>query len=804
MNVARTNQIAKATFMLSILLKNKERFDNHQILGYQQCECNKALAEHLLQALNQTQALSQQASAPVRSEYIVDPLSQSSYMMATTSHPQVPMVDYEVAFYNGTRQQGWARELLVGLNSFLQTAITALGSGGDTTPLNALKTQVTSLISQLPNLTESDFSLIASLPKQICRTVLDSNFTEATKTQLANELCQVFWNQETMVQIFADARVEGMLDVFNVTKSKFPEEELPTLLPIGEKILQLKEFTPNFTLDDFAYILSVSEELSAAISSSSLDREDKLSLCEQLTYLYRDQAQIIDGYNYVLEASTFVNQYRVNIFKEVAHMVTSLVRVFAPIDLNSLSGDLNSTSIVGALQSVRALQERFQDLTDKEKNLVNTVCNKYQEFVPYLGAIWAYTIASAELASKPFATKADVQAAIQATITAHSTSKGFSFFDQLLPIMTKVINGNGGVQLQTNEYYTIYNEQNGKVSLNLALLNMSGTGFIPSAKKRADRMAEELARAYFAFKADAMVNVAELDADLDVLNTDRANFKSMQSSLYLEQLQIQAQGLRSMPLPSAAAMVLVERFMPKEVEFLSQTKDLLYYSNLGSSVGNALIEAISYYVNGATYFNFASYVGQESAIDPAFSGSVESARQKLNLERSQAAAYLENTKKAIQVIAEQTQRVQADTIITNEQRTRILDKLQKYLDNLRAVGASLVLLLNCLSRLIVVDNNQASPGTFKVTGGDAQWQEQLETLEDTLISGAVGSAVHGGMFPLQAMIQADQQAFADMGQNYQLELQMHLTSMQQEWTVVATSLQLLNQIYLNLSRSLMD
>lgn len=801
MKITRANPVATTSFILSALLKNKESNDNSKVVQYKQYEFEKTLAQHFLQGLNRSNSV-YGSSIDVMKQRPISQLNQTQ--AATEVYPQASSVDYESAFYNGTRQQGWARELLIGLNTFLQTAITTLGSAGDVTSLNSLKTQVESLLQKVPNLVESDFILLASLPKQICRTVLDNNFTETQKATLVNDLCTVFWNQETVVQIFADARVEGMLDVFELTKSKFPEEELATLLPIGEKILQLKEFTPNFTVDDFAYILSVSEELSAAISASSLDREDKLSLCEQLTYLYRDQAAIIDGYNYVLEAAMFVNQYRVNIFKEVAHMVTSIARVFAPIDLNSLSGDLNSTSVVAALQSLRALQERFKDLTDKEKQLVNTVCSQYQTFAPYLGIIWAYTIASAELASRPFASQSDINASIQQTITANSTSVGFNLFDQLIPNMQKVISGNGIVTIGSTPYI-VYSQTQGtnQVTINLSLLNM-GSNLIDAVQKQSNQQAETLARAYFAFKADAMVNVAALDADLDVVKTDRYNFKNMQSSLYLDQLQVQAQGLRSMPLPSATAMVLVERFMPKEVDFLSQTKDLLYYSNLGSSVGNALIEAISYYVNGATYFNFASYVGQESAIDPAFSGSAESAQKKLNAEKSQAAAYLENTKKALQVIADQEQRVRSDPVITNEQRTRILDKLQKYRDNLRAIGASLVVLMNLLSKLSVIDNNTTSPGTFTVSGGDPQWQEQLEILEETLISGMIGSAVHGGMFPLQAMVQADQQAFADMGQNYQLELQMHLTSMQQEWTVVATSLQLLNQIYLNLSRSLMD
>ena len=231
---------------------------------------------------------------------------------------------------------------------------------------------------------------------------------------------------------------------------------------------------------------------------------------------------------------------------------------------------------------------------------------------------------------------------------------------------------------------------------------------------------------------------------------------------------------------------------------------------MGSSVGNAVLDAISQYVNAATYFTFASYVGQQPAVGvgssssadnkDVFPGSAESALSKLNTEREKAAAYLKSTQDALVVIGEQVDRVNADDKITNEQRTRILDTLENYKDNLNSISGSLVLLQNYLSPLSVTEGTVA--GTFKVTGGQDQWQSRLEILEDALISGLPGNAIGGGMFPVQALVQSDQQSYADMGQNYQLELQMHLTSMQQEWTVVATSLQLLNQMYLSLARSL--
>ena len=280
------------------------------------------------------------------------------------------------------------------------------------------------------------------------------------------------------------------------------------------------------------------------------------------------------------------------------------------------------------------------------------------------------------------------------------------------------------------------------------------------------------------------------------------------------QLLAQSYEIRSLPLPSAVAAVLIDRYMPKEIDYLTQMKADLYYSNLGSSVGNAMIDAISQFVNGATYFNFASFAGQQPMTAMAtdtFPGSMETAQAKLALEKQQSKLYLEYANKALEEVKTQLARVQNDTVITNEQRLRITDALQGYADNLNAISGSLVLLqiyLNPL-RVGVRDGNQGGgdtgkdpEGTFHVFGGQDQWQARLETLEDALVSGLPSNIISGGLFPVQASVQADQQAFADMGQSYQLEMQMHMTAMQQEWTVVATSLQILNQIYLGLTRKL--
>lgn len=721
----------------------------------------------------------------------------------------------EDPYYNATKQK-WAHDLLIEIQSVMQKILVqATSDSPDKTSLQKISDEVNRLVAAGMQLTEADFLSLYSLPGTIFTTVQRATiFTGAQKTEFVNELADCYGESQQLVQVFADSRIEGFQDVLNVVKSKLTAEEFENFLPLEEKLDDLRSAVQPYDEDELNQIAQVGDDLSLAISESVLPRSDKIPLTDQLSWLYQDQVEALKSFDVVLSAVNFVNQHQASVFNTVSSLVESLMGVFAPINLGQANTEISSAALSGALQTVRAINSRFNELTSEQQSLVNEATKTLQSFHgdEYIGALWAYFVASTALANNPTVTLQQVNTTVKEAAKEVENSS-FEFAKSLKTEMDAIANANGQCTINNSspaETYTIYSQSNGSVVINAILLNRGSLGFLPQVTTAAQGQAETTARAYFRYKSLALVEDAKLQTNIAEIQTQKQDFQTMQTNIYAGQLMSQAVGLKSMALPSAVATVLIDRYMPKEVDFLNEIYGQLYYSNLGSSVGNAVIDAISQYVNAATYFTFASYVGQQPAVGvgssssadnkDVFPGSAESALSKLNTEREKAAAYLKSTQDALVVISEQVDRVNADDKITNEQRTRILDSLENYKDNLNSISGSLVLLQNYLSPLSVTDGTVA--GTFKVTGGQDQWQSRLEILEDALISGLSGNAIGGGMFPVQALVQSDQQSYADMGQNYQLELQMHLTSMQQEWTVVATSLQLLNQMYLSLARSL--
>ncbi len=767
-------------------------------------------------------------------EQLISSLSQNT--LATTAQPSnnPAAITYDPPslnpLYNASKQ-AWAHNVLEDFLAVVNKAITQVFlqpqvSPTTTTPtaalqaLRDLEALLTKLVNKAKNgeLSTEDFDKFYLLPDEIFAAIQAYPFEGNQKVLFSNQLLAALGEDASIEQVFADIRIEGLQDILNIVQTKLSPEEFTSFQELQSLIDSLREYVDPFQTEGFDTILQTSEALADAIIKTSLPSNEKIELCRNIADLYRDQVLSIKNLDNVLNETIFINARMRSLFTDICSLVEFIMGSFAPIGLNETTIEVTNASIAGSLQAIRAIDARFHELTTEQQTLVNETVKKLNDFKggDYIGAVWAYFTAATVISSKDSVSMDEVKQALRAQ--ANTVVSSFTLAQTLKTSMESIAAADGKFKTTVDGVardYTIFSFDNNsnKVVLNPILLNFGSRGFLPNITLAANNHAETSARAFFRFRALTQVESAKLESTLQGSEHFLQRITQLRKDLLSYQLLAQSYEIRSLPLPSAVAAVLIDRYMPKEIDYLTQMKADLYYSNLGSSVGNAMIDAISQFVNGATYFNFASFAGQQPMTAMAtdtFPGSMETAKAKLALEKQQSKLYLEYANKALEEVKTQLARVQNDTVITNEQRLRITDALQGYADNLNAISGSLVLLQIYLNPLSVGvrdgthpgDNGKDPEGTFHVFGGQDQWQARLETLEDALVSGLPSNIISGGLFPVQASVQADQQAFADMGQSYQLEMQMHMTAMQQEWTVVATSLQILNQIYLGLTRKL--
>ena len=80
------------------------------------------------------------------------------------------------------------------------------------------------------------------------------------------------------------------------------------------------------------------------------------------------------------------------------------------------------------------------------------------------------------------------------------------------------------------------------------------------------------------------------------------------------------------------------------------------------------------------------------------------------------------------------------------------------------------------------------------------WIQQLTTFESAVIEGGRNGVMPGGEQQVLQSLESKQQDYTSFNQNQQLALQMESAAIQQEWTMVAAALALMNQIFAKLIR----
>ncbi|WP_213318834.1 CT620/CT621 family type III secretion system effector [Chlamydiifrater volucris] len=743
-------------------------------------------------------------------------------------------------------QQCLTRSFLDGLVQVLQKCVAKRQDSEEL--FSKLLETATGLKNKKVGYTIEDMITTRNLSWEIVNAIGRSNLNEANKVSLMSELSLQYENITLLEESYARSRVRELLSLLSEIKKRLNDEDSGLFTFLERKIFSLDNQVETYSSEDLDNVLLYTLEFSEAVNCSTLSRGDKIDYNRKIMTVYNEQVESLETYQKVVEASIAAREHQLEIFRQVSNQTAAFFGLFAPINLTNSISDFTASSASAALQALFAIDSLFAYLSENQKSLVNNAFDeafslRYNttdprsgvkivsgggaaggglegaDFPWYMAIVWTYFLASNATAKNPSISLTEVNTAVRNGAEVFSGAE-FNMFRVIKDAVIKVssgtngrassgVVGNGIAILPNGDQYTVYSQKtdSSAVTINFALMNINGI-FLNNWSGLFKAQKNHIAQHYFRFKG---LSHTALTEEEDKLNISRGNLKelsSLEKNVYASGLVAKTGELRALALPSAVATVLIDHYMPREVDFLNDSYSQLYYSNFASTVGNAILEAIAGFVNSATYFNFASYVGQKPAVgtkdNNVYPGNFESAERKLSEERLQATLFLQKTEAGLEEIKRQLVIIDNDDKISLSQRTQLIDMLVGYATGLQGIANNLVTVSNFLSQITVSKTEDTElPGTFKVSGPDPQWQNNLESMEDAVVSGFSGQTIPNGMFSLHALIQSDQQSFADMGQNHQLNLQMHLTGMQQEWTVITTSLQILNQVYLGLVRSLL-
>lgn len=258
-------------------------------------------------------------------------------------------------------------------------------------------------------------------------------------------------------------------------------------------------------------------------------------------------------------------------------------------------------------------------------------------------------------------------------------------------------------------------------------------------------------------------------------------------------------------LPNQFQKAILKHYMPGQERYLQALAMLLFLDNMGAEAGNALLTKILGFGQAADNYDFG---GGLIPSDGQFSGNAQDAKDRLDAEKKRCQTDMDSAKQAIDKINEELAKIEQqlkNPNLTPEQRKILTDQAQ----SLKGFKANLDMAIKQLQSLKnLLDSLKIEKGSddkhYKITSTDANWRSDLKTDEGNVINGQPDGkgGPQGGLVYIQAQIQAFQQKYSDQGQNQQMMLQMRMTEIQQEWTVVSTALQVLNQMYMSLAQGI--
>ncbi|AAD18991.1 hypothetical protein CpB0882 [Chlamydia pneumoniae TW-183] len=251
-----------------------------------------------------------------------------------------------------------------------------------------------------------------------------------------------------------------------------------------------------------------------------------------------------------------------------------------------------------------------------------------------------------------------------------------------------------------------------------------------------------------------------------------------------------------MPLQSAFAYVLLDKYIPAQEEALYALGRELNLSGYAQNLFSPLLDMIKSFNSAPINYNLGSYISQTSGT-ANFAYGYEMILSRYNNEVSQCRLDIASTVKAKAALANMSASVKANVSLTDAQKKQIEDIIASYTKSLDVIHTQLTDVMTNLASITFVPGLNKYDPSYRIVGGDLSIIA-LQNDEKVLVDGKVDitTAVNeGGLLNFFTTVLTDVQNYGDLAQTQQLMLDLELKAMQQQWSLVSASLKLLNGMY---------
>ncbi|WP_087877903.1 CT620/CT621 family type III secretion system effector [Chlamydia suis] len=327
---------------------------------------------------------------------------------------------------------------------------------------------------------------------------------------------------------------------------------------------------------------------------------------------------------------------------------------------------------------------------------------------------------------------------------------------------------------------------------------------LASAATRAQAMLTEFQTKAAEYLNTFQTKIDSLKQAYEDLDPTKASFNTSTGSQASLREKAVNSWVESTSLGSAFIHLILNTQIPKQENFLNPLIQEVNFNNVAANAVNDLLSITNNFSTSSVYYNLSSYLVESREGQNYFCGDFFEFLSALAKEREYIARDINSCYRAQafgKTLLAKVEALATGNKVTAAQANSMRTQTNLYLSFIQIIVEQLAVLDSLLRSFYynpLQKDGKYDTNKYEIRG-PTDWISTLASLEGYAANGFDKASPSGGLGPMHTLVQTDQHDYLTQSQTQQLNLQNQMTNIQQEWTLVSTSMQVLNGILSHLA-----
>ncbi|WP_194843804.1 CT620/CT621 family type III secretion system effector [Candidatus Clavichlamydia salmonicola] len=569
--------------------------------------------------------------------------------------------------------------------------------------------------------------------------------------------------------------------------------------PFTATLSTISSKLPNISDANISVLQNMALQIYNALPKTTEKNTRNVFLEKILTTFQADQQLYQDNISKAADAVK-IGEQKLSDYEKAVSVANDMFSQMAAITQNATTESPISLFLKGnnVAQSFSNLSKLLPNLSVDENSSINNLINKIFS-IEWLGASPAATIPVLYLIKNTIMEYMydQPQADIRTIINDIEQTLSLSF--QRHPAKTPLMNALNYI-IQTKGVLNFIDTTTIPHTFDLEIFLNQLPQYLTTATDAALGTADNITSTFADWKkATGDVLLATSKKNITSLTTTSTSLATKASNLNDIINSIETIFLNNSSIGNSFNSMILNNYVPAEAALFHPLTQSLITNNFGSNFINGLLSNISGFGSSSAYYQFHSTLIQ-SLTSNDFSGSSSESCNTLTTEISHVHANLFQVNQTQKYLEKQKLAISSNSFLSNTDKatfSSLINLQQNHLSVIRQQLLDLSSLLILLKPTPIASSDGSVSNTFTVTG-PSNWSNLLTQLETQVINGNASVTISGGLGSFSTDAVSQQQTYSSHQQIQLVALQNRMTTMQQQWSIVSSSLQTLEQLYATL------